>query len=170
MFSAVVAFANGTVYAITDGTDNFNFRTSFYDVDYIGSDIPIETGNIIAIPNSRNDGDYITSRNNADLLFDGVNPPENLTALVVENGVMLNWDTVVASLMSKSYVNELDEVITVDADSRIVELRSADSWKVYRNDVMIAEVEEIEYLDPITTDGVYTYYVTEMYGEVESAT
>ena len=169
MFSAAGAFANGTVYAITDGTDNFNFRTSFYDVDYIGSDIPIETGNIIAIPNSRNDGDYITSRNNADLLFDGVNPPENLTALVVENGVMLNWDTIVASLMSKSYINELDEVITVDADSRIVELRTADSWKVYRNDVMIAEVEEIEYLDPITTDGVYTYYVTAMYGEVESA-
>ncbi len=169
MFNDAGAFANGTNYVITDGTDNFNFRTSFYDVDYIGSDIPIETGNIIAIPNARTDGNYITSRFATDLIFDGVNPPENLTAEVVEGGVMLNWETVVASLMSKSYTNELEETITVDGESRVVELRNPDSWKVYRNDVMIADVDAIGYLDPVTADGVYTYFVTAMYGEVESA-
>jgi len=168
MFADGGAFANGSTYSVTDGTNNFNFRTTFYDVDYIGSDIPIETGHIIAIPNARTDGNYITSRNNADLLFDGVNPPENLTAVVVENGVMLNWDTVVANLLSKTYTNELGQTITVDADTRVVELRTPDSWKVYRNEVMIAEVDDIQYLDPVTADGIYTYYVTAMYGEVES--
>ena len=169
MFSDTGAFANGTSYGITDGTDNFNFRTTFYDVDYIGNDIPIETGHIIAIPNARTDGNYITSRNNADLLFDGVNPPENLTAVVVEGGVMLNWDTVVENLLMKAYTNELGEIITVDGDTRVVELRNPDGWKVYRNDFMIAEADDIEYLDPVTEDGVYTYYVTAMYGQVESA-
>ncbi len=169
MFTDTGAFANGQNYGITDGTDNFNFRTSFYDVDYIGSDVPIETGHIVAIPNARNDGDYITARNEADLLFDGVNPPENLTATLVEGGVMLNWDTVVAEVLSKVYTDQTGQIVTVNSDVRTIELRNPDSWKVYRNDLMIAEVEDIQYLDPVTEDGVYTYYVTAIYGEVESA-
>ena len=169
MFNDTGAFVNGLTYVITDGTDNFNFRTTFYDVDYIDADIPLETGNIIAIPNARTDGNYITSRNDADLLFDGINPPESLIATEVPGmGVELRWNIIEQPTIRKSFVNENNEVVVVEGEVRAIELREADSWKVYRNDVMIAEADEELYLDPITTDGTYTYYVTAMYGDVES--
>jgi len=61
-------FENGTVYAITDGSKaTYNFRTSFYDVDYIGTVIPADAQDLVMIPNSRTDGDYVTSRDAADI-------------------------------------------------------------------------------------------------------
>ncbi len=61
-------FANGTVYTLSDGTDSYNFRTSFYDVDYIGTAIPSGTVSISGIMNSRNDGEYISARDAADIV------------------------------------------------------------------------------------------------------
>jgi len=59
-------FATGEVYPITDPSKGtFNFRTNFYDEDYIGTTIP-NTVNLICLPNSRPDGDYVTSRSLAD--------------------------------------------------------------------------------------------------------
>ncbi|MFA7056669.1 MAG: chitobiase/beta-hexosaminidase C-terminal domain-containing protein [Candidatus Cloacimonadales bacterium] len=168
MFVAPSAFANGMVYSISDGTSNFSFRTTFYDVDYIGTNIPLETGHIMAIPNARAEGNYITARNSADLLFTGINPPDNLTAQVIDGGVMLNWDNEVDGAFKKTFVNENGETVVVTGETRVEQLRDPDSWKVYRNTTMLAEVEVEEYLDPITADGVYMYYVTAMYGDVES--
>jgi len=68
-------FATGTVYAISDDSEaEGNFRTSFYDADYIGTDIPLAPTDIIGIPNSRTDGEYITSRSSADLIENAVPP------------------------------------------------------------------------------------------------
>ncbi len=65
-----VNFVNGTVYAISDVSDALaNFRTTFFDVDYIGTPIPSGSGSIIGIPNARNDGNYLTSRSSDDLIF-----------------------------------------------------------------------------------------------------
>ncbi len=66
-------FENGNVYAITDPASSYNFRTTFFSVDYIGGTIPAGPINVTGIPNSRDDGDYFTARNLAD--FDGVPPP-----------------------------------------------------------------------------------------------
>ena len=70
-------FENGNVYAISDPADDYNFRTTFFNVDYIGSSIPTGMINVTGIPNSRDlDGvitGYLTARNLAD--FDGVPPP-----------------------------------------------------------------------------------------------
>ncbi len=63
---AGMTFANANVYAMTVGTDTFNFRTTFFNVDYIGSEIPA-TSTVTGIPNSRNDGEYFTARNIADI-------------------------------------------------------------------------------------------------------
>ncbi len=61
-------FANGTVYVITDGSKaTYNFRTTFYDVDYIGTEIPTGAQDLIMIPNSRTDGNFVTSRSAADI-------------------------------------------------------------------------------------------------------
>ncbi len=75
---AGTVYANGKTYPMTDGVDTVVFRTTFYNVDYIGSEIPETKVNITGIPNSRTDGIYISPRNFADL---GVLPPEPDTLL-----------------------------------------------------------------------------------------
>ena len=60
-------FANGQVYPLSDGTSTIDFRTTFYDVDYIGEVIPTETISLTGIPNSRAEGHFITSRDMDDI-------------------------------------------------------------------------------------------------------
>ncbi len=55
-------FVNGTIYPSTDGADDYSFRTTFYDVNYIGSPIPGTPQNIVGIPNSRAEGEFFTAR------------------------------------------------------------------------------------------------------------
>ncbi len=63
-------FTNGAIYDIQDNAtgDMTNFRTSFYDVDYIGDTIPYGVYDIVGIKNVRNDGPVLTARNYADLM------------------------------------------------------------------------------------------------------
>ncbi|NCA84498.1 MAG: T9SS type A sorting domain-containing protein [Clostridia bacterium] len=61
-------FANGQEYGISDATESANFRTTFYDVDYIGTTIPTEVADVTGIPNSRPNGEFFTSRNLADIV------------------------------------------------------------------------------------------------------
>lgn len=67
-------FANGVIYPVTDnaGTGR-DFRTTFFDVDYIGTPVPTVTQDLVVIPNSRVDGDHITSRNLADMVYNSGN-------------------------------------------------------------------------------------------------
>jgi len=59
-------FANGNVYATTDGNGvALDFRTSFYSVDYIGTPIPAGENVVIGIANER-DFPYLTARDAAD--------------------------------------------------------------------------------------------------------
>lgn len=46
---------------------------------------------------------------------------------------------------------------------------SPDSYRVYRNSVMLAETSQPVYTDLVPQAGSYTYYVTALYGGVESA-
>ncbi|MBW6515195.1 MAG: chitobiase/beta-hexosaminidase C-terminal domain-containing protein [Candidatus Cloacimonetes bacterium] len=61
-------FANGQVYPISDGIETINFRTTFYDVDYITTIIPTEVISLRGIPNSRAEGHFFTARSLADFL------------------------------------------------------------------------------------------------------
>ncbi len=57
-------WANGTVYAMTDGSKGTgNFRTTFYDVDYIGQPIPTTTVNVTGLCNTYSNANYLTARN-----------------------------------------------------------------------------------------------------------
>ncbi len=61
-------FENGAVYEITDVSKaTGNFRATFFDVDYIGTEIPYFPVYLTGLCNSRTDGDYITSRFSADI-------------------------------------------------------------------------------------------------------
>ncbi len=82
-------FENGAVYAVTDGSGTYNFRSTFYDADYIGSAIPTSALNVTGIPNSRTDGDYFTARYLSD--FGATGPSLNVSPSSIDFGaVMLN--------------------------------------------------------------------------------
>ena len=67
-------FANGVMYPVTDNASTgADFRTTFFDVDYIGTPIPVVTQDLVVIPNSRIDGDHITSRNLGDMVYNSSN-------------------------------------------------------------------------------------------------
>ena len=61
-------FANGKLYGISDATESGVFRTTFYGVDYIATTIPTDAADVTGIPNSRAEGEYLTSRNLADIV------------------------------------------------------------------------------------------------------
>ena len=81
-------FVNGTVYAISDGSKaTYNFRTSFYGVDYIGTAIPAGSQDLVLIPNSRTDGEYVTSRDAADINpASSANPATKLDITSINGG------------------------------------------------------------------------------------
>ncbi len=168
-FNSAGNFENGSIYELSDGTDTFNFRATFYDVDYIGLEIPSEILNITAIANSRTDGNYISARNSADLEISEYPAPSDLQANITPSGsVELLWTVFVLPMTNKSYVDETGNEVVVNGNSRNTIDREPTSHKVYRDDVMIAEVDGYSYYDQDLEDGTYTYYVTAMYDQVES--
>ena len=72
-------YANGTVYPLTDGVDTVDFRTTFYNVDYIGELIFENVMNVTGIMNSRSTGDFISSRSLEDLGIAPFKPDTMLT-------------------------------------------------------------------------------------------
>ena len=58
----------GTEYQMLTQSGSYTFRTTFYDADYIGADVPTSNTTVVAgIITERNDGDYfITSRSLSD--------------------------------------------------------------------------------------------------------
>ncbi|MDP2172625.1 MAG: chitobiase/beta-hexosaminidase C-terminal domain-containing protein, partial [Candidatus Cloacimonadaceae bacterium] len=87
-------FANGTVYPIAnlDGSQTINLRTTFYDVNYIGTQMPNVPVRLTGIPNSRTDGNYLTPRNANDFFLAEFLAPSFLTAEVFAGThVLLTW-------------------------------------------------------------------------------
>ena len=73
-----------------------------------------------------------------------LDPPTNLTVQSQEPDIILNWDAPSAE-------------------------RSLTGYRVYRNGSPIADVIETTYTDGDLPAGIYTYFVTGLYGEYESA-
>jgi hypothetical protein len=67
-FQETGQFANGFYYTLADeqGT-TFQFYTNFYDVDYIGTDIPTDPVHVVGLAINYNDTCYITARDAADI-------------------------------------------------------------------------------------------------------
>lgn len=81
-------FANGIVYSITDGSKStYNFRTTFYDVDYIGTAIPSGPQDLVMIPHSRTDGEFVASRSLSDINeSSSANPAVKLDITAINSG------------------------------------------------------------------------------------
>jgi photosystem II stability/assembly factor-like uncharacterized protein len=156
--TAETTFANGTVYPLTDGTNTVSFRTTFYDVDYIGTTIPTTPMVIVGIANSRTDGTYITSRNLNDMAVFSLEAPSLLSFEIQnQNDVLLTWAP-----------GEVPTDLT-----RAWEGLTA--LKVYRNSAPIATITDFvqyqlaTYLDEDLPNGDYNYCVTNVYwGQYES--
>lgn len=88
-------FANGQVYALTDGTITANFRTTFFDVDYIGDPIPSDPFHLTALPNARSEGNYLTARFENDFNFDLIGTDASLSAFTLGGMNALNLGGVV---------------------------------------------------------------------------
>ncbi len=147
-------FANGTVYSLTDPDEEFNvdFRTTFYDVDYIG--IPVYTNllNICGIPNSRTDGNYFTARDIDDFQLSEVAAPYLGGAVVPEEPDTVFLD---ASYLAFHF-STIPEGLT--------------AYRFYRNNVFIGEQPAsltAEWTDNVPP-GTYEYVATAMFGTVES--
>jgi hypothetical protein len=78
---AGATFTNGAVYHLTGpAASEGDFRTTFYDVDYIDTTIPAVPVDIIGLPNARAEGNYITARSSADLIENLVPPSIQVTS------------------------------------------------------------------------------------------
>ena len=89
-----LTFINGALYPMNNGL--MNFRTTFYDVDYIGMPVPTGLWNIIGLPNSRVvEGNLFTARCWADFSSAGVTLlAPVVTISVQDNNIILSWEPV----------------------------------------------------------------------------
>lgn len=144
-------FANGQVYPFSSGTANALFRTTFYDVDYIGGAIPQTPMMLIGIPNSRTDGEYFTARNWSDFTIAEIIPPSYLQGQLIQNDVHLVWGW---------GIPERSEQRTVPW--------GLTGFRVFRNGSVVATLEggnTTTYIDPNLPIGNYTYHVRAVFFE-----
>jgi len=90
-------FATGQVYSITDGTISANFRTTFFDADYIGDPIPADPFHLTGLPNARTEGNYITARFENDFNFDLISTDASLSILTLGGLNALNLTGIVVT-------------------------------------------------------------------------
>jgi hypothetical protein len=146
-------FANGMVYTVTDqnNANPVSFRTSFYDVSYIGIPVYPDLINFSAIPNSRTEGLYLTARDWWDFQLSEVKAPSLDGIYVPEHP-----NTVYLSTIFDWYMT-IPEGLT--------------GYKLYRNGVLYLEYGpafSAEWTDSPQPQGTYTYYATAMFGTTES--
>lgn len=90
-------FANGIVYPISDGSLSGNFRTTFFDVNYINSVIPTDPLNLTGILNARTEGNYITARFSSDFDFNVISSDATLSVFTLGGINVLNLGGIVVS-------------------------------------------------------------------------
>lgn len=126
-------FENGTVYPISDATGTYNFRTTFFNVDYIGTNANVGIGGMSGIPNSRLDGPYFSARNFSDFLLEvavenlditnfSLSPNPNQGSFAIQNeGVSGEYEFVIYDVLGKIvdqqqfYLNDR-EIKQIDAN------------------------------------------------------
>ncbi len=164
-------FVAGTAYFLHSGQDTLNFRTSFYDANYIGDPIPQNLINVIGIANSRTDGLYFTARDSSDFSDSAtvLYPPQNLTAVVTDNDVTLNWGAPIPGVLRATDSRSKQETCIKVVNTQD---RNLLGYNVYRNEVLLTNTPlattVLSYVDEDLTAGQYTYLVTAVYSEGES--
>ncbi|MDD3739503.1 MAG: lamin tail domain-containing protein [Lentimicrobiaceae bacterium] len=75
-FQSTGTFAANVVYTVIDKNGNtINFKTNFANADYIGKPIPTYDMDMIVLPNTTTDGNFVTSRRLGDFINFAVTSP-----------------------------------------------------------------------------------------------
>ena len=138
--STLSTWENGETYDITTASGNYVFRTSFFDVDYITTDVPTSDVHVSGIITERNNGDYyITARNMADI-------DENLS---VESNTINGLNV---------YPNPANDFVTISTD--INAEKSVVIFDITGKTVMNATTMGIVHIGKLAA-GVYIMQITE---------
>ena len=111
-----------------------------------------------------------------------LNPPQSLSAEVIENDVLLSWESPATLLSGGQEIHEksdgrvithVPEVSISDGDSRISSLRETrelSGFKIYRDNAFLADVPigTLSYSDLDLPPATYSYYVRAIYDAGES--
>jgi hypothetical protein len=149
-----LTFTNGTLYPMNSGL--MNFRTTFYDVDYIGMVVPTGLWNIIGIPNSRvAEGNLFTARFWADFSSAEQPPlPVVLTSFTAtisnQNYINLTWTTQSEAGMLGYYVmrSTQNDLSTARVISPLIPATNTSQPKAY----LYTDTE-------VTESGTYYYWL-----------
>jgi hypothetical protein len=145
-----LVFANGTNYGLTDASSTFMFRTSYYDVDYIGTVIPYNA-NVTGIVGNYNGTAQITSRDLADL-----------DAIISDYTVTFNVD-MTDSIASGYFVEGTDQLWLAG---------SMNTWATPGDDaayeMLESATDNIYTVDLILAEGNYEYKYFKVVGGVSS--
>ena len=155
-FEPTGTFANGLAYLLIDATgDNTAFfRTTFYDVDYIGLPVYSYLLNIVGIPNSRTDGNYYTARYKADFQISEPLPPLVFTHTILTPSA-------------------LEITVGFETEANVVLPEGLTGYKIYRDNEVVHTAPAsmmITWQDISIPLGTHIYYATALYGNVESDT
>ncbi len=153
LFDSQGSFAYGANYTVHDSTGSFIFRTSFADVNYLGSPIPDYYQDVVAICNSNSNGNYITSRTLGDITTSPVFvAPQNLQGHLVGNAFRLTWNSPVPQTRTQAQKDAQD--------------RSLGAYRIFRNGVVLITLpaDSLGFTDnEIAPNTEYSYYVIALY-------
>jgi hypothetical protein len=140
-------FETDSVYPIYDPTGDFVCKTIWADADYIGTDVPTERLNLIAILSIEDDIAYLTPRFLLDMEIippDVYNPPREANFSIDGGVVKLDW------LAPDLETNSLDFL---------------ESYNVYRDDIAIATDISDAFFDDenVEAEQTYIYHITANY-------
>ena len=162
----VITFTNGTLYPMNSGL--MNFRTTFYDVDYIGMVVPTGLWNIIGIPNSRvAEGNLFTARFWAD--FSSAEQPPlpvvltSFTAIIAgENCVNISWITESENELLGYYIYRStdDKLENAQRISEMIAANNSSSQYIYTytDNEVFNTVTYYYWLQSIELGGITTIY------------
>lgn len=131
-FTTTGTFASGTVYPISDDRrSEASFRTTFYDADYIGTDIPAIPTHITGLCNSRDDGEYISSRFATDIV---PATAEEMITVTAPNGgeIWLQGESHDITWISANFSGNVKIVLLTDGADPITLIASTEnngSWQ-----------------------------------------
>ncbi|MBN2461086.1 MAG: T9SS type A sorting domain-containing protein, partial [Candidatus Cloacimonetes bacterium] len=121
---------------------------------------------------------FVMQTTQQDLTLDYLSPPQNLTAQVQENNVLLSWDNPVCSSYDKTAGSSREKTslkinqTTSRTSSDTRSSRELTAYRLYRNDELIFENHPPlvnNYYDENLPNGFYLYYVTAVYENDESS-
>lgn len=166
-------FANGTNYTLTDGTNEFVFRTDFFNMDYNGLEMPVSKFNVTGVIQQYNTTLQITARELADFVVFSNDATLATFTLGGEDALTLT-DVMVedpaVDAGATLYVEVLVDFVGIEAAAT----DAAATFEVTLNDVVVdpanyatqvLDNEDVVVVTVTAEDGTMAYYKVTVMGD-----